>query len=275
MPSPGHRWSRRFGTPGDDRLGGIAAGNGVVVTSDTAGTLRLNTDGTVRWHNSVGGADVAMYFADNVFLVKNFSRSVSIGNTTHDVGEDTGILLASFDKAGAVTMSRAFSAEPAPGDELGYEHEYAARIATTAGNEVLISGTFLGVLDFGGVQLVRTGPSTGEFVARLDANGVGMSAQPIHYKVQDIAGDAFGHVGITGYDDWTGVMHLEVFDAQWTPKLGATSPLLPHADPSYVSTGQGLDGGGCGTGLRWERRRVRPGTHGSAVQGTGLGTALM
>jgi hypothetical protein len=238
-PNWRHRWSRRFGTPGDDRLGGISAGNGVVVTSDTAGTLRLNTDGSVRWHNSVGGTDVALDFGGNVFLVKNFSRSIRVGGTTHDVGEDTGILLAKFDNPGAVSMSRAFSAEPAPGDEFGYEHEYATRIAS-AGGEVMIAGTFLGLLDFGGAQLIRTGPSTGDFVARLDANGVGISAQPIGYKVQDIAADSSGNLGITGYEDWTGVLHLDVYDAAWTPKMSATSPLLPHADPSYVSTGHGL-----------------------------------
>jgi hypothetical protein len=161
-----HRWSARFGGPGEDPDATVAvAPDGDVVLAGACqdgidlggGPLpslgardwfvgRFSPDGVHRWSHRFGGASddsvggVAVAPDGGVALAGAFAGSIDLGGGPLDSagGEDIGVVL--LDAAGQHSWSRRFG---------GVGNDAAAGVAVGPDGAVVLAGSFSGVVDFG------------------------------------------------------------------------------------------------------------------------------
>lgn len=192
--SDGHsRWARGLGSPGaSDKAWSVAAdddGNvgvtgGFGGAGDFGGPVALMStgfldifiakysglDGAHLWSESFGdpgsddvGISIAVDALGNVYAGGNYAGSVSFGGGTFtSVGGTHDIFLVKLTKAGGHLWSRSF------GSMGGTD---AASAIQVDGLGVLVSGSFDGVIDFGGGNLTSAANSEDAFLARLDDTG--------------------------------------------------------------------------------------------------------
>jgi chitodextrinase len=217
----GHLWSRRLGGAGDDQVRGLAVDrNGDLVligdfsgTSDFGGASFTSAgpdvflvglrgmDGGHRWSKQLGasgndrGYAVAVDGQDNVVATGTFEGTVDFGggarSSTYD-GND--VFVAKYTAAGQHLWSR---------DIWGSGTEYSYGIAVNAAGDLVVTGHFAGLIDFGGGRLTTNGLAD-IFVAKL-AGVDGGHVWSRHFgTLNEDAGkavgfDASGNVVLTGY----------------------------------------------------------------------------
>jgi hypothetical protein len=198
------RWTRQFGTSGNDYAFGIAvdANGNVYVTGDTTGSLEgpsaggrdaflrsFDSEGNLRWTRQFGtsandyGVRVAIDAIGNAY-VAGYTRGALGG--IHEGGVDA--FIRSYDRYGDLRWTRQF------GTSTG---DIASGIAVDANGNVFVTGSTQGALE---------GTQAGEadsFVRSYDRDGglrwtrqFGTSAGDVGYGVST---DANGHVYATGY----------------------------------------------------------------------------
>ena len=214
-----HLWSHRFGASGEDR--GIVIkvdGDGnVLVTGYFQGTVSF---GGISYH-AAGGTDIfiAKYdgtgmhiwskaFGDSsddqglgiardgdgsIFVTGYFQGTVDFGGgpLTSVGGHD--IYVAKYDEAGTHLWSRCI------GDASNDEGEF---IAVDGTGNVVVTGFFEGVVDFGGGPRTSAG-GRDIYVAKYDGNGAHLWSQRYGADAEDqgrgIAVDGAGNVLVTGF----------------------------------------------------------------------------
>jgi hypothetical protein len=213
-----HQWSQRFGNGFATQFAASVAmdGNGnVLLTGTILGTVnfggadlvgagsdvflaKFNSAGVHQWSQRFGDSDgqnggsVVTDGSDNVLLTGGFSGTVNFGGADL-VGMGSDVFLAKFNSAGVHQWSQRF------GDSY---HQFGHSVATDGSDNVLLTGGFIGTIDFGGGNLA-SGGFYDIFVAKLTPLGshvwsqrFGDSLEQVGYSV---ASDPGGRVIITGW----------------------------------------------------------------------------
>lgn len=217
-PEGSHLWSKRFGN-GFNQWGlSVAmdsAGN-IVLTGAFAGTIdfggqslssaggadiflaKLDPAGNALWSKSFGvgndqwGRAVATDGAGNIVLVADGLGGVDFGGGQLPWGGSYDIFVVKLDPTGAHVWSKCF------GDSSS---QSGPSIATDSDGNIVVTGTFLGTVDFGGGALSSAGINDA-FVAKLDPTGAHLWStsfgDPSFQHGIDIATDSAGNVVVTG-----------------------------------------------------------------------------
>ena len=218
---PAHSWSKRFGGIVNDNSFSVAidASNNVLVTGFFQGTAdfgggpvtansldifvaKYDADGVHIWSRVFGGNsfDVAYSIttdaSSNVLIAGYFWNTIDFGggNLTSAGGQD--IFVAKFSSSGVHQWSKRFG-------NTGSDE--SAEVAVDPSGNVVLTGFFDGIVDFGGGNLGSAG-SGSLFIAKFDASGVhqwsrGYSAFGVSpgQNALDVAVDDSGNVVSTGW----------------------------------------------------------------------------
>jgi hypothetical protein len=212
-------WSKSFG-PGYDQIAtGVAvdgAGN-ILVTGYFVSALNLGStvlssvgsndiflakftpSGTPLWAKRFGDADsqisldAATDAAGNVVIAGHFSGTVDFGSGVLTSAGGTDVFLAKFDPSGAPLWSKRFG--------NGSTEQEGRGIAIDGAGNVLLTGFYMGAIDFGGGAL----PSAGlrdVFLAKFDPAGTPLWSQrfgdQFDQQALGLAVDEPGNIAITG-----------------------------------------------------------------------------
>jgi hypothetical protein len=111
-------------------------------------------------NGSAAGRSVAVDGAGNVAVTGEFSGSFTVGNTVLSNPNTSDIFVVRLDPSGAPLWAKRY------GDG---EYQYGQAVAMDAAGAVIVTGNFVGSVDFGGGPL--TVASQAAFAAKLDAAG--------------------------------------------------------------------------------------------------------
>ena len=223
-PAGNHLWSQRFGGPdGGATVRCVttdAAGN-IFVTGDFGGTVdfgggplfglgdifvvKLDANGTHLWSKGFGddddfqfGTSVATDGSGNLVLTGSIKGIVDFGGGPLPGASDYDVFIAKFDANGNHLFSKRF------GDA---EDQYGASVATDGSGNSILTGTFLGAVDFGGGPLTSAGAGD-IYVTKFGAEGTHLWSHRFGdsdpQNASSVASDASGSVLITG--DFTGTV---------------------------------------------------------------------
>jgi uncharacterized protein (AIM24 family) len=213
-----HLWSSRFGDAMDQHGESVAvdgAGN-VLVTGSFSGAvdfgggtlqglgnkdiflLKLDANGAHLWSKSFGdsglqdGKSIAVDGSGNVLVTGLFTGTIDFGGVPLKSAGGSDLFVAKLDANGNPLWSKSF------GDMAD---QYGAGVAVDSAGNALVTGSFLGVVDFGGGAL----PAIGDrdiFLLKLDANGAHQWSRRFGDAAaqfgQDVAVDGAGNVLVTG-----------------------------------------------------------------------------
>jgi hypothetical protein len=216
-----HLWSRRFGGTGDDQVRGIAvdgSGNPVVI-GEFSGTANFGAgplasaglndiflvglrgiDGGHRWSKRLGSSGDDLGYAVavdglDVVVTGSFQGTVDFGggarSSTYDLYD---LFVAKYTAEGQHLWSRAI---------WGSSREYGRGVAIDGTGDVVVTGHFTGLIDFGGGRLTSNGLAD-IFVAKLAGDdGAHVWSKGFGTDYDDVgkavAVDGNGNVVLTGY----------------------------------------------------------------------------
>ncbi|MEP7122182.1 MAG: SBBP repeat-containing protein [Byssovorax sp.] len=222
--SGAHLWSKRFGgtTAADDGAGqsvAVDSARAVLLTGSFAGSVdfggglapsaggrdifvvKLDANGAYQWSKSFGdgedqlGASIAVDSMRSVLVTGDFNGDFSFGGappTLLKSGGNGDIFVAKLDLNGAHQWSKSFGDAA---DQAG------KGVAVDSADDVLLTGSFSGFVDFGGGQL----PSAGNgdiFLAKFDGKGGHQWSKRFgdadYQSGASIAVDSAGNVLLTG-----------------------------------------------------------------------------
>jgi Beta-propeller repeat len=165
--------------------------------------LKLDAGGNTAWSKAFGGVDsngmpylfdtatdVAVDASGNVVLVGYFHGTVDFGCAPLSLG-NTGALVVKLDSDGGCLWSKAFA-------DTG-----ADAVAVDGSGDVLLAGSFSGIIDFG-TGPVSSGINDDLFLVKFDAAGAAVWAgnydmsSPGSTIITDIAVDSSGSTVMTG-----------------------------------------------------------------------------
>jgi hypothetical protein len=220
LAADGHRlWAKRFGgtnidathSVSTDSKGNIIATGVFREQADIAGKtytsegdadiflVKLDPSGKPLWVQTMGargfdiGRTVATDSADNIYLLVDYSRTLTIGETKLQSNGNRDIGLIKLDPTGKALWAKS------TGNNLD---ELALNLAIDPADSVIITGSFDDSISFGGDQLVSAGESDA-FVAKYDTNGEHQWSTRFGDKDKDIgaavATDEFGNVYAAGW----------------------------------------------------------------------------
>jgi hypothetical protein len=189
-PGGNHRWSRRFGDSMLDWTADVAVdtdGN-VVATGSFLGTadfggdpltsdgqwdmflVRYTPDGQHLWSQRFGdsaiqsGYGVACGPSGDIVVTGRFSGAIDFGGGSLESQGPYDIFVVLFDSSGTHQWSRRF------GDVYDISHdESGSSIAFDPAGNILVTGSFVSSVDFGGGPL--TSPGQDLFLAKLSSTG--------------------------------------------------------------------------------------------------------
>jgi hypothetical protein len=255
------QWSKTFIGPSYDEGIGIATdllGN-VVMTGRFTGSIdfgggprtsvgiddiivaKFDANGAHLWSRSFGstssdyGLAIVVDESGNVFVTGAFHGSVDFGGGTLMSAGGFDMFVAKYDAGGIHQWSHRYGS---PGI-----HDYAVDVALDAFDDIVVTGTFTGAVDFGGGPLTSVG-SGDIFIAKYDATGTHQWSKHFgtlaNNQGTSLAVDVLGDIVVTGYfndavdfgggslssagqDD----IFLAKFDAdgthEWSERFGDTS----------------------------------------------------
>jgi hypothetical protein len=189
-----HLWSKSFTSAGSDFVsglavdpsknvyvagsftGGLTVGPGITLNSQGARDgflVKLNSAGTFVWAKQLAGEAgtlvlnpaVATDAAGNALLSGFFFGSVTVGGERLLSGPDFAALLAKIDAAGEHKWSKRFI-----GIGAGASCE-ASAVTADAANNVVLTGSARGMVNFGGSDLVTAGGNGSVYIAKFDSAG--------------------------------------------------------------------------------------------------------
>jgi len=212
-----HLWSKRFGDGTTQAAGAVsvdASGN-VIVTGNFNGAVdfgggallsagnndifvaKLGSDGSHLWSKRFGDGDiqeahaVAVDASGNVIVAGNFYGTVDLGGGALTSAGSDDIYVAKLGPDGAHLWSKRF------GDRSS---QSARSVAIDASGNVIVTGDFYGVTDFGGGALTSTGGDV--YVAKFGSDGTHLWSKRFgdgDYQLANaVALDASGSVIVTG-----------------------------------------------------------------------------
>jgi hypothetical protein len=280
-------WSKTFATPGTDEGLGIAtdlSGN-VAVTGRFSGTVdfgggslatagsddifvaEYDTNGSHLWSRRFGdtsndyGSAIVIDGSGNVVVCGSFRGSVNFGGGPLASAGGFDMFVAKYDAGGNHQWSHRYGSSAF--------NDYAADVALDGSDNVVVSGTFTGTVDFGGGPITSVG-SGDIFVAKYDPTGAHQWSKRFgstsFNQGTSVDVDASDNVFVTGYFQGTvdfgggplvslgqDDVFLAKFDAngahKWSQRFGDTN--YDHAgavavDPAgnIVTTGSIVGAGG-------------------------------
>lgn len=214
----GFLWAKRFGdTSSQSGLAviGDAAGN-VFVTGKMGGTVdfgagplasagsqdaflvKLDSAGNTLWGKRFGGLGfesgdaVAVDAAGNVVVTGILASSADFGGGALTSAGSYDVFVAKFDPTGALLWANRY------GDNVA---QWASDIGVDGTGNIVLTGTFLGTVDFGAGPLTNPSPVANVFLAKLDPNGSAIWSQqfgPSSADVTDLGVGAGGTIAIIG-----------------------------------------------------------------------------
>jgi hypothetical protein len=221
--SGNHLWSKRFGDAGFQHTQSIAtdgAGN-VIVTGFFVGTMdfgggplttagvsdifiaKFDAAGNHMWSQRFGDADhqhaygVTTDGSGNVIVTGNSRGTVDFGGGGLTTAGIWDVFVARFDAAGNHLWSQLF------GDS---DNQFGSSVATDGSGNVMVTGYFLGTVDFGGGGLTSAGGND-IFIAKFDSAGSHLWSQRFgdasFQFAQSITADVSGNVIATGFIEGT------------------------------------------------------------------------
>lgn len=261
-PKGAHIWSKSFGDSKNQY--GVATAvdsqNNVIVVGGFMGTVdfgggpltsagdydvfvvKFSPSGTHLWSISFGDSeydmpgDVAVDNSGNVFVVGQFAGALNLGGGSLTSTGRRDVFLLQLTPLGTHTWSAKY------GDE---NHDQAWAIALDASGNPVITGDFMGSIDFGGVTLTSAG-NRDVFVAKFTETGSHLWSQAYgdmkYDSPRDIDVDSTGQVLLTGHfrgsitfgplPPLTSEGNHDVFLAKigangggiWSQRFGDTSP---------------------------------------------------
>ncbi len=247
-PAGAHVWSRRMGSTADDWVNGVAVdgqGNvtatgyfngsvnfgGATLTSAGGKDIYLaqySSAGAHLWSRQFGGAaddiarSVAVDGSGNIVITGNFASStVDFGGGALANSAGADIFLAKYTSNGAHLWSKRF------GGGLSLA-ENGTAVATDASGNILLTGSVVDTIDFGG------GPLAGDgyydiFVAKFAATGTHVwSKRTGNGSGDDVAADPAGNVILSG--DFTGTTPVN-FGGGTLSSPGGTDAFLVKFGP--------------------------------------------
>ena len=147
----------------------LAAGVGVdtfVASFDPTGSHRWS--GRFGSAGAVSASGVAVDISGNVVIVGNLIGSVDFGGDVLTSTASNDVYVAQFDASGNHLWSKLFGDTDDPtGDKL---QQFVTGVAVDTSRNVVITGGFGGVIDFGGGPLTSTG-SNDVYLAEFDSDG--------------------------------------------------------------------------------------------------------
>jgi hypothetical protein len=213
-----HVWSKRFGDAGFQAGRGVTAdssgnitllssvegsttfGGGLLVSAgatDVALT-KLNPGGNHLYSKIFGGAgvdtagEIASDSKGNIVLTGSFSGNITFGGASLVSTGGNDVFAVRFSDAGIHFWSKRF------GDAA---EQTGRSVELDGAGNVLITGAFLGSIDFGGGALTSAG-SEDIFAAKLDSDGMHVWSKGFGDASQQvgraIAADSAGNVIVTG-----------------------------------------------------------------------------
>jgi hypothetical protein len=213
-----HLWSKSFGDANYQHVEDVAvdpSGN-VVITGCFNGTVdfgggaltsagssdifvaKFGPDGTHLWSKRFGGATsqvahgVIVDASENVIIAGYFFGSVDFGGGSLTSAGASDIFVDKFGRDGAHIWSKRFGDADSQG---------AYGVAVDASGNVIVSGDFVGAVDFGGGALTSAGLSD-IFVAKFGPDGAHLWSRRFgdacYQRVDGVAVDASGNVIVTG-----------------------------------------------------------------------------
>jgi hypothetical protein len=207
-----HQWSRSLGTPDSDIAYSVAAddlGNAIltgylhgVEPSDIV-IAKYDSAGMIAWMKALGshdgydeGLSVATDGAGNILVTGSFSGTVDFGGGDLSTpGDDYDVFVAKYAPNGDHVWSKRFGST---------DLESGQAIKTDASGNVIVTGYFMGTVDFGGAApLVSLGTDVDIFLAEYDPAGAHLWSKRLggtSYETgYGLAVDAYSNVFLTGY----------------------------------------------------------------------------
>ncbi len=217
-----HLWSRRFGGTSNDVANGVAVdGSGnIVVTGYFSGTVdfgggplvsgsnsdvfvaKYSASGSYLWSGHFGGttmSDSAMATAvavdgsGNIVVAGYFYGSANFGGGLLSSAGSSDIFVVKYTAAGTHLWSRRFG---------GTSNDVANGVAVDGSGNIVVTGYFNGMVDFGGGPLV-SGGGYDIFLAKYSASGSYLWSDNFGGTSNDVANsvavDGSGNIVVTGY----------------------------------------------------------------------------
>jgi hypothetical protein len=218
-PAGAHLWSKRFGDAGYQEGSSITtdSSSNVLLTGSFDDTVdfgggaltsaggddllvaKLDPAGAHLWSKRFGdtndqhGSSISIDSAGNVLLTGHFLGTVDFGGGALTGAGLYDLFVAKLDPAGAHLWSKRF------GDTARQEGD---SITTDSAGNVLLTGSFVGTVDFGGGALTSAGVDD-LFVAKLDPAGAHLWSKRFgdmnYQEGYSITTDSAGNVLFTGY----------------------------------------------------------------------------
>jgi Tfp pilus assembly protein PilZ len=211
-------WATSIGGTGSDSGYGIAtdSGGNVYVIGNYTGSVTIgsttltsagssdafvakyDTSGTVQWATSIGGTTTDSGFGittdsgGNVYVIGDYSASVTIGSTTLTSAGSYDTFVAKYDTSGTVQWATSIG---------GTSTDSGLGIATDSNGNVYVTGNYAGSITIGSTILNSMGYNDA-FVAKYDTSGTVQWATSISgtgFEIgRGIATDSGGNVYVTG-----------------------------------------------------------------------------
>jgi hypothetical protein len=219
-PTGGHVWSKRFGgTSSDVPLGmAVAGGGNIAITGYFQGTANFggqnqtsagandifaasyDPNGREIWSKAWGnssddrGTSIAIDGQGSVIVTGSFTGDVDFGGGRIPNSGGSDIFLVKYSSNGMHQWSRSYGTTAAVGD-------IANAVAVDGANNVLLTGSIVGAVDFGGGALAGNG-SYDVFVAKFRPDATHLWSKRAGALYDDhgwgIAADSTGNVLSTG-----------------------------------------------------------------------------
>lgn len=261
-PEGAHLWSKRFGSTGSDVANGVALdvtgsifvtgsftltvdfGDGIGLVGAGSNDIFLakyGSNGQLAWSKRFGAASsdlgkaVAVDAGNNVLLLAEFQATVDFGSGVGLISAGSGdVALAKYNTIGTHVWSKSFGSTGT---------EFANGIDCDASSNVLITGSFVNTINFGGSNLVSAGGND-IYVAKFNSSGTHQWSQRYGAAGADagsaVATDSSGNVILDGVfastvnfggSNLISAGNLDMFLAkyttlgvhQWSQRFGAAS----------------------------------------------------
>ena len=214
-----HLWSKRFGDTSPQYAGAVAvdASKNAIVTGDFYGTVdfgggaltsagaydiylaKLGSNGSYVWSKRFGDGneqvvqDVAVDASGNVIIAGYFEGTVDFGGGMLTSAGLRDAFVAKFGSDGSYVWSKRF------GDG---NYQAANGLALDASGNIIITGVFMGTVDFGGGTLTGAG-GWDIFVAKFASNGDHIWSKRFgdgnHQYAPAVAVDHSDNIVVAGY----------------------------------------------------------------------------